>query len=300
MAVLPTVDTIVAPVPGPCVAIMGGVHGDEYEGVLAANQLRRELGAELVRGEVRIASPAHPTAWASRTRTSPVDGANLARVFPGRPNGDPTEQVAHLLSERLIRGADLVIDLHSAGSGFDMPLLCGYHGGDDERAAASRRYANEFAARFAWGHDGVPAPGRSLTVAFDLGIPAIYVESRGGLTVRADDLSAYLVGVRRVLHALGMLASAPAALHRPVSVRGDGNTDAGIVASADGFLVVHCGVGAYLRAGEVIATIVQPDATPVAVVTSPRDGFVMLLRRDALVARDDTVCIVAAPNVSEH
>jgi predicted deacylase len=135
-------------------------------------------------------------------------------------------------------------------------------------------------------------------VAFELGIPAIYVESRGGLTVRADDLSAYVDGVRRVLHALGMLAHAPAALHRPVSVRGDGDTDAGIVAPVDGYLVVHCDVGAYLRSGELIATILQPDATPAAAVTAPHDGFVMLLRRDARVARGDTVCIVAAPGES--
>ena len=43
--------------------------------------------------------------------------------------------------------------------------------------------------------------------------------SDGTLTVRADDLQAYLDGVRRVLHDLGMLGEAPPALHRPVRVR---------------------------------------------------------------------------------
>ena len=292
-APLPAVDVIAATRPGPIVGILGGVHGDEYEGVLAANLLRRELGAELLRGEVRIAAPAHPAAWSARTRGSPHDGTNLARVFPGEPDGGPTEQVAHLLTQRLIDGVNLLIDLHSAGANFEMPLLCGYNEGDDRRGTVSRRCADAFAAHFTWIHHAVPAPGRSVSAAYALDVPAIYVESRGGLTVRADDLQAYLDGVRRVLHDLGMLGEAPPALHRPVRVRGDGDTDAGIVAPVGGYVVVHCGVGAHLRRGELIATILHPDGAPAAEIASPRSGYVMLLRRDAHVATGDTVCIVA-------
>ena len=54
-------------------------------------------------------------------------------MFPGAPDGSPTEQIAHLLTQRLIDGVDLLIDLHSAGANFDMPLLCGYNEGDDRR-----------------------------------------------------------------------------------------------------------------------------------------------------------------------
>jgi predicted deacylase len=290
---LPVVDVIAASRPGPIVGILGGVHGDEYEGVLAANLLRRELGATLLRGEVRIAAPAHPAAWADRTRGSAHDGTNLARVFPGAPDGSPTEQIAHLLTQRVIDGVDLLIDLHSAGANFDMPLLCGYNEGDDRRGTVSRRCADAFAAPFTWIHPAVPAPGRSVSAAHALDVPAIYVECRGGLTVRADDLQAYLDGVRRVLHDLGMLGEAPPAQYQPVRVRGDGDNDAGIVAPVGGYAVVHCGAGACLHRGESIATIVQPDGTPAAEIMSPLNGYVMLLRRDAHVATGDTVCIVA-------
>ena len=131
--------------------------------MLAANLLRRELGAELLRGEVRIAAPAHPAAWFARTWGSPHDGTNLARGFPGAPNGGPTEQVAHLLTQRLIDGVNLLIDLHSVGENFEMPLLCGYNEGDDRRGTVSRRCADVFAAHFTWIHNAVPAPGRSLS-----------------------------------------------------------------------------------------------------------------------------------------
>jgi predicted deacylase len=291
---LPVIDVVAAARPGPIVGILGGVHGDEYEGVLTANVLRRELGATLLCGEVRIAAPAHPAAWSARTRGSLHDGTNLARVFPGAPDGGPTEQIAHLLTQRVIDGVDLLIDLHSAGATFEMPLLCGYHEGDDHRGTVSRRCADAFAAHFTWVHDAAPAPGRSVSAAYALDVPAIYVESRGGLTVRADDLDAYLDGVRRVLHELGMLGEAPAALRRPVRVRGDGDTDAGIVAPVGGYVVVNCDIGAHRRRGELIATILLLDGTRAAEIMSPLTGYVMLLRRDAHVVTGDTVCIVAA------
>lgn len=291
---LPEVVTLTAPEPGPTVAILGGVHGDEYEGVLAAATLARILPADLCRGSVRFAAPAHPSAWAVCNRMGPDDGLNLARVFPGQPEGQPTERVAHLLTENVIRGADLLVDLHSAGAGFEMPLLCGYQGGDDHRGEMSKRCAEAFAARFTWRHDDEPAPGRSLTVAYELGIPAIYAESLGGLSVRAAELQAYLDGVRRVLHLLGMVSSAPLPPMSPVAVRGDGNTDAGLVATAAGYLVVECEVGHRVAAGERLATVIDIDGSHLAHIDAPCDGHVMLLRRDARVGAGDTVCIVAA------
>jgi predicted deacylase len=290
---LNSVTVIRGPSPGPTVAVLGGVHGDEYEGVIAATAIGRMLQTELVRGTMLIAAPAHPAAWTARTRRSPIDGADLARVFPGRAEGTATEQVAHALTERLIRGADLLVDLHSAGSGFEMPFLCGYHG-DGDSGIESQRYADAFAARYTWRHDGAPEPGRSLTTATELGIPAIYVEGHGGLTIRADELQGYVDGVRRAIHLLGMVTDAPPPSHRPVLVRGAGNTDAGIVAPAAGYLVVYSRVGEVVQGDDVIACVVDVTGTHLADVRAPNPGVVMLLRRDARVSAGDTVCIVAS------
>src|SRR6476469_4095926 len=101
---LPEVVEVFGDRPGPTVALLGGVHGDELEGVLAARRVARRLDPGTLRGCVRIAAPAHPSAWAAVSRTSPVDGLNLARVFPGDPGGGPTEQVAAFLTARVIDG----------------------------------------------------------------------------------------------------------------------------------------------------------------------------------------------------
>jgi len=212
----PHVVTIAAPAAGPTVALIGGVHGDEYEGVIATRWLIAHLRSALVKGTIRAAAPAHPAAWETTTRESPLDGKNLARVFPGDAKGTPTESVAHELTERVLKGSDLLIDLHSAGTNFEMPFLCGFQDDGGSVAADSRNFADIFAADFTWRHSGKPAPGRSLSAAFDLGIPAIYTEGGGGRSVRHDELTGYTDGVMRVLHQLSMVAAAMRSLYEPV------------------------------------------------------------------------------------
>ncbi len=293
---LPSVRTVSGRSPGPTVAVLGGVHGDEYEGVLAVNALARTLATDLGRGVVRLVGPAHPAAWRAAARCSPVDHGDLARSFPGRPDGRPTEQVAHALTEQAIRGCDVIIDLHAAGSSFEMPFLCGYH--DAGRAAAvSRGCAEAFAAEYTWRHGGPPALGRSISIAAELGIAAIYVEGRGGRSIRAGELDQYIEGTRRVLEHLGMVVGAGPSPHRPTRVCGDGNTDAGIVAPREGFFVAERCVGDVVDEGDTIARIVDLDAVTGDVVASPTGGVVMLTRRDARVSAGDTVCIVARRDV---
>lgn len=287
---LPRIERLEGLRSGPTLAVLGGVHGDELEGVLAIRQLAGQLDPEDLAGTIRWAAPAHPAAWLADSRSGPADGMNLARVFPGDPAGSPTEQVAAHLTSELITGVDLLVDLHSAGRGFDMPLLVGYHstGPLADRAA---RAAEAFAAPLVWQHPPA-SPGRSLSAAESLGVPSVYVEGHGGGQVRRHDLDAYTGGLRRVMAHLGMLTDAPIAPSFTV-VRGDGNTDEGITAPAAGFFVTAVDVSDRVAKGQVLGQIVDQDGSQLAEITAPQDGIVMLLRRLARVQTGDTLAIVA-------
>ena len=278
---------------GPIVAILAGIHGDEYEGVIAALSLARELPGELLSGTVKIVSPAHPAAWQSCSRISPIDDANLARVFPGYQNGSATEQVAHVITEQVIKHADVLIDLHSAGTNFDMPFLCGFNAGSNIWCQESERLANVFNADFTWHHNGAPNYGRSLTVAYEQQIPAIYVEGHGGRSIRKTDLDGYTAGVRRVLQDLKMLPTAPRVARDTIRVAGDGNTDAGLVASESGYLVTRVNVGDLVSNGDVIAEIIDISGVVLSTLHAVQNSYIMLLRRDARVHVGDTICITA-------
>ena len=294
---LPQVYTITSTKPGPTVAILGGVHGDEYEGVIAALWLAKFLQSNLVGGNVRISAPAHPAAWSATLRESPIDGKNLARVFPGSANGSATQIVADEITERVIRGADLLIDLHSAGTNFEMPFLCGYHGGTGKISDESQRFADIFGADFTWQHSGQPLPGRSLSVAFDLKIPSIYTEGRGGKSVRHSDLQGYIDGVQRVLHELGMVTSAPISRVASCQVIGEGNTDAGITAQIAGYIVTRAECGQRVSRQEIIADIIDVNGDLLSQIDAPHDGFIMMRRRDARIEVGDNLFIFAMKDV---
>ena len=101
---------------GPRVLLMAGNHGDELEGQVALGRLIRELRPE--RGPWSCHHPAlgQFPGGNGRSRTSPIDGGNLNRSFPGDPGGGPTEQIAYYLESELLPRVDFVLDIHSGGS----------------------------------------------------------------------------------------------------------------------------------------------------------------------------------------
>jgi predicted deacylase len=77
--------------PGPTVTVIGGVHGDEPEGQVAALNLARSLQPEQVTGRVIVVPCASPEASRAYTRTWP-SGINFNRSFPGDPMSTEDEQ----------------------------------------------------------------------------------------------------------------------------------------------------------------------------------------------------------------
>ncbi|WP_240477350.1 succinylglutamate desuccinylase/aspartoacylase family protein [Jiangella muralis] len=266
--------------PGPTLALLGGVHGDEDEGVLAVLQVLHELRDAELAGTVRAVAPAHPAAWAAASRTSPLDGADLARSFPG-DGGSQTAAIAAGLTDGVIADADLLVDLHSAGRRYRMPLFCGFvqwRSGAEQ----SERAALAFGAPLVWAHSAV-APGRSVSVAIERGIPAIYAESSGGGSIRSDQLEVYVRGVLSVLAEFGML---PAPFRRrPVSgprwVYDGGDLDAGVAARHDGLFVSTVNAGAVVGSGEEVGRLYSYAGELLETITTPSDGMVMFLRRQA-------------------
>lgn len=280
---------------GPIVSILGGVHGDELEGVAAARTLAGRCSAGLRKGGVRIVDIANPPAFQARTRCSPVDGADLARTFPGRQNGSVTERVADVLSRRVIAGSDLLIDLHSAGSAYAMPLFVGCLGGSSSISQRSVSAATAFAAPLGWIHDEV-GPGRSISAAYDSGIPAVYVEGGGGAALTRADLSGYVEGTWRVMSSLGLVDdSLPPAFATRWIRGGDGDVDAMRPTSVAGWCVTTVSVGDTVAEGDLLAEIIDARGEVVESFVAHRQGTVMMLRRRAEVEAGDGIVMVGPP-----
>ena len=124
--------------PGPTLVVSANVHGDEYEGVRAILETFEWLDPEAMNGDVLAVPVVNVPAFWSGTRTSPLDGANLARVFPGDEDGTPSQQIAWHFAQSVIARADFYLDLHSAGIRYRMPSMVGYPAADPARMRCRR------------------------------------------------------------------------------------------------------------------------------------------------------------------
>ena len=66
---------------GPTLLVLGGVHGDEYEGPHAVRTVFRALAAGQLRGTFIGVPVTNVPAFAAGTRSSPLDGLNLALIY---------------------------------------------------------------------------------------------------------------------------------------------------------------------------------------------------------------------------
>lgn len=274
--------------PGKTLVVSGAVHGDEYEGVRAILETFDELSPADMSGNLLAVPVANPPAFWAGTRTSPLDGGNLARVFPGDPQGTPTQVIAHHLGTRIIALADLYADFHSAGVGWAMPSMVGY----DESDPRSKAAADAFGAEYVWGHPDVP-PGRTVSFAKSRGIPFVYTEAWGAGRVAPEDLAMMKRGIRNLLRHLAIL---PGELERvPVKMHltGEGNIHAGINAPARGFFISSVSLLDEVKEGQFLGRLTDTLGQTTHEFRAGSSGVIGLVRQFPTVHEGDPLFLIA-------
>ena len=279
--------------PGPTVVVLAGVHGDEYEGMIAIPEIFRALDVSALRGTLIAVPVCNVPAFVAATRSSPVDGLTMARVFPGDPSGTLTQRIAYWLGERIMRHADLIIDLHSAGVAYNLPMLIGYYRPDSALGVRTRELALAFGADVVWAHPDI-APGRTMSFAAEHGIPGLYTEAPGGGRVRPEDLSTFVNGVLNSLKAMHMLDGEPIVQPPAHRLVGSGDLDHIITAGVGGLFIAHTHLLADVRQGDVLGEVRDPAGRALEVLRSPGDGVVITMRGLLRVNAGDGLFALAA------
>jgi len=275
---------------GKRLVVTAAVHGDEFEGVRALQELFEEMDPAEMHGMLIAAPVTNVPAFEAAQRRSPLDEMDLARTFPGSAKGSPSERLACLVGEHLISLADFYVDLHSGGLRYRMPTMVGLDANDDRALAAARI----FGAEVVWLHDAIP-DGRTVSYARSKGIPWLYTEARGAGRIAAGDLAMMKRGVRRMLAWLGILADeGMAAAEEPsLWLRGDGNTDRGIEAGADGLLYTKVALLDRVRKGELLAELRDVYGRVTERYVAPADGVVALVHEFARVRKGESLFLLA-------
>jgi predicted deacylase len=275
--------------PGPTLVVSANVHGDEYEGVRAILETFEWLDPEAMSGDLLAVPVLNVPAFWNGTRTSPLDDANLARVFPGDPDGTPSQQIAWQFAHSVMARADFYLDLHSAGIRYRMPGMAGYPSADARACAA----AEAFGAPVIWGHPPPIDAGRTVSFAGDHGIPWLYTEARGAGRIHPEDLHMMKRGIRNLLCHLTILAGAPELVPITMRLSGNGNIDRASTAARDGFLIKEVEILQTVAAGDLLGRLVSVAGEPIEEYRAPIAGVLVLTREFPIVRAGDGLFLLA-------
>ncbi len=275
--------------PGPRVVITAGVHGGEFTGIDALHRLAARLEPDHVRGQVVLCLVANPPAvYHGRLGTSPLDGVNINRVFPGDPAGSPTERLAAWLFATVVNGADAYVDLHAGRIDEFLRDFVSYRRtGDaklDGRAAAMARVM---------GYDDIvlgpnPDGGNSHAAAARQGIPAILVET-GQLGERDPRAAEGLVGA--LLRLLGFLSGDDVEQPPPAT---EWVWAGGVASEVTGLWYPDFGPGDHVTEGQVIGHVVDPAGDTGHKVRAPATGSVFYGMHGLTVVPGTDLAAIAA------
>ena len=279
---------------GPTALIIGGTHGDEFEGPAAIMRLAASLTPHNISGQLILIPGLNAPAFQASARVSPLDGANLNRAFPGDPDGGPTAMLAHFVETEIMPRCDAVLDLHSGGkASFFQPCTLATRTRNKNLFDANLALARAFGLPLLWVL-GATNDNRSVNSAAErVGVPMIATELGGGGGVDTEITMLAEQGLRNCLMHLGivsgsatpvtprMIEIAPA--HHSIYAPGVGLFDRAVSAGTD------------VKAGQSAGILhfpFEPSRDSVGIVF-PQNGYVLAHGNRGIVQRGDLLALVA-------
>ncbi len=265
--------------PGPTLLIVGGLHGDEINGIeIVRRAIAEESFSQLDAGSVIAIPLLNVYGFINFSRNVSI-GRDVNRSFPGSSRGSLASRVANVMTREVLPNADLILDLHTGGAGrYNYPQTR-FTKGDSE----SQQLAAAFGAPFLIDK---PVIGKSLRkTANKMLTPIVVYESGEALRIDEISIETGLQGIRNVMNSAGIKSfpeqESPHALQ--IHITRSGWTRA----SAAGIFQMYRSSGDYIEHGELLGTISDPYGSRSVPVVAKRTGFIVGHTNTPVVAHGD-------------
>ena len=296
LSIIPVPIAQIANGDGTTVLLTAGTHGDEYEGQVILRRMIRELAPAQVSGRLIIMPALNYPAVRAGSRTSPLDGENMNRVFPGGADHGPTAAIAHYVDTVLLPMCQTGIDLHSGGKASEyLPSVFFARPADGSLTSRMLAMAEDFGAPITMTVGGGEYGGDFDSCAHARGVAFLSTELGGAGTVGLDAVRIGRDGLYRMLHGLGVLTGKPpapvASPTRFVEMSAGGYLHAPVHGLFESYVVL----GSEVEDGQPLGCVYPFDELErePLVMESPHTGVMIFLRTPTLCKRGDYLVGVA-------
>ncbi len=271
--------------PGPTVLLLGGVHGDEVNGIEIVRQLIcGPLFDQLHCGTVVAIPLLNVYGFLNYARDVP-DGKDVNRSFPGSATGSLASRVAYILRHDVIPHIDFGVDFHTGGNAvYNYPQI--RYAAEDAQA---RVLAKAFAAPVSLASAMIDKSLRQS--AHLIGKSILVFEGGENMRLNAEAIAEAKQGVRRLLVANGMLTALDDGVpsietqwfdrHRWLRADRAGLFDYSVVS------------GTAVAAGDLIGYLRDPYGRWESEVRAPRAGLVIGQDNSPVVNQGDALIHLA-------
>ncbi len=250
---------------GTVVGLTAALHGNELNGIPTIHRVFERIDPAALRGTV-VAVPIANMPGYLRNRREFLDGRDLNRVMPGKPNGIESQVYAYRLIDRIVRHFDILLDLHTASFGRVNSLYVRA----DMRSPGTAELARWVAPQIIVHNEG--GDGTLRAAAADLGIRAITIEIGNPQTFSRRKIKASRIGVRDVLEHLGMVPpDEEVAPYEPVEC----DRSYWLYTDTGGLLEVLPDPTDRVEQGEPIAYLTDPWGQRIRTYHAPESGIVV-------------------------
>lgn len=255
----------------PVLGLVAAIHGNELNGIPVIQQIAAEVDPSQLEGSI-LAIPGLNTVSLELHQRTFVDETDLNRIFPGKKNGNRSQQFVWAISQKILPQMDYLIDLHTASFGREN---CLYVRGDleDEKIATLASWQEADILLSSSGAASVNTTATSQTMraqAMLMGIPTITVELGNPQVYQEDMIQRGVSNIRNTLKGLGMI---PGRAEQREVLRC--TRSFWIYLDRGGYLEVPVQVAQRVKQGDVIGILRNPFGAITKTYYAPQDGVVI-------------------------
>jgi N-alpha-acetyl-L-2,4-diaminobutyrate deacetylase len=286
--------TVVRNGEGQTALLTGANHGDEYEGPVALFDLALGIDLSAVSGRIIIIPAMNYPAFRAGTRTSPINGGNMNRAFPGDPRGSVTAKIADYFQRTLLPMSDFVLDIHTGGKTLDfVPFAAAHILEDKTQQAACVAAMQAFNAPYSVMLLEIDSVGMYDTAAEELGKIFVSTELGGAGTARARSNAIAKKGVRNFLIHAGILAGeAETTPSRMLDMPGG---ECFTFAEHEGLIECCADLATPVNSGDILAKIwpVERSGVTPALYRAKMNGIGVSRHIPSLIKMGDCLAVIA-------